>query len=468
MENFYLQLPYIYSIMTIGELKYTEIWNDTLKKIQEVGSVRQDTFEMYFTGSKLYDLSSDSALVVAPAFIDYSILTDYRTLIETCLEEVVGKYVQVNIIQQKDLPEILSNPTTSENEYFKSRDLDPNFTFGNFISGRSNAQAKVASETVANNPGLFYNPLFIYGSSGIGKTHLLTAIGNFIKGQYPQTKIGYVSGSDFVDFVYQAYKERKYDELKNSFKNLDLLLVDDIQFIADKPKSHEIFFSIFNELVNNKKQIVVTSDKSPEDVKGLEERLITRFNQGLTVNISAPEYETAVNILKMKINNNLSISQQIDEDVISYMATNFSQDVRSLEGALNRLLFYSVNFSDDKDHISLKLAYEAFKGQITENKSELSINKIRKTVCDYYNLSRTQICSKVRTKNIANARHIAIWLCRTMLDEPYETIGNEFGKRDHATIMNSCERVESLIKSDPVFLKVIEEIKAKLQTSINN
>ena len=454
--------------MLNGESKYTEIWNETLKKVQESGSVNPDTFEMYFTGSKLYELSNDSALVIAPAFINFSILTDYRSLIEACIQEVVGKYVQVNIIEQKDLPEIIQQPTTSEISYFKSRDLDPNYTFGNFVTGRSNAQAKVASETVANNPGLVYNPLFIYGSSGIGKTHLLTAIGNFICGQYPQTKIGFVSGSDFVDFVYQAYREKKYDELKRSFKELDLLLVDDIQFIADKPKSHEIFFNIFNDLVSNRKQIVVTCDKSPDEVQGLEERLITRFNQGLTVNISAPEYETAVNILKMKINNNISISQQIDEDVISYMATNFSKDVRSLEGAITRLIFYAVDFSDDKDHITLKTATEAFKGQIAESSGpDLTINKIRKTVCDYYNLSKVQICSKVRTKNIANPRHIAIYLCRKLLDAPYETIGNEFGKRDHATIMNSCERIESLIKSDPAYLKAIQEIESRLQTSSN-
>lgn len=455
--------------MLNGESKYTEIWNETLKKVQESGSVNLDTFEMYFTGSKLYDLSNDSALVIAPAFINFSILTDYRSLIETCLEEVVGKYVQVNIIEQKDLSTIIQPQTTSYYSSFKSRELDPSFTFGNFVTGRSNAQAKVASETVANNPGLVYNPLFIYGSSGIGKTHLLTAIGNFIRGQYPQTKIGFVSGSDFVDYVYQASKEKKYDELKTSFKELDLLLVDDIQFIADKPKSHEIFFNIFNDLVSNRKQIVVTCDKSPEEVQGLEERLITRFNQGLTVNISAPEYETAVNIIKMKINNNLSISQQIDEDVISYIATNFSKDVRSLEGALTRLLFYSVNFSDDRDRISLKLATEAFKGQFSEaNGSDLTINKIRKTVCDYYNFSKQQICSKTRTKKIANARHIAIYLCRKLLDVPYETIGNEFGKRDHATIMNSCERVESLIKSDPAFQKAVQELESKLQTAANN
>ena len=457
--------------MSDGELLYTEIWNNTLRKIRETEQVNQNTFDLYFTGSRLHELTNAGALIVVPGFINFSIMSEYRTLLETCLQEVVGRSIAVNIIEEKNLPEIpSSNPTTSEDSNFKSRDLDSSYTFATFVRGRSNLQAAVASDVVARNPGLAYNPLFIYGKSGIGKTHLLTAIGNFIQEQNPIAKIAFVSGSDFVDFVYQAYKEKKYDELKNKFKDLDLLLVDDIQFIADKPKSHEIFFNIFNELVNNKKQIVVTSDKSPTEIKGLEERLITRFNQGLTVNIVAPEYETAVNILKMKIDQNLSISQQIDEDVINYMATNFSQNVRDLEGALGRLLFYAVNFSEDKSQISLKTATEAFKGQITENKDELSISQIRKVVCDYYNLTKQQICSKVRTKNIANARHMAIYLCRKLLDAPYEAIGNEFGKRDHATVINSCERIEGEIKSNPACLKAIQEIESrlKLNTTTNN
>lgn len=449
-----------------GEQIYIEYWNNTLNKLNESGKVSEDAF-MYFSESRLEELSNDNALIVAPHFIHSALLNSHRTLIETCLEEVVGRSITVTIIEEKDLPKIPSNPTTSENNPFKTRELNEEYTFAKFVTGRSNAQAAVASETVAKNPGVIYNPLFIYGNSGIGKTHLLTAIGNYIREVNPETKIGYISGDDFVDFVYQASKEKKYDELKSSFKELDLLLVDDIQFIADKPKSHEIFFNIFNDLVNNKKQIVVTSDKSPNEVKGLEERLITRFNQGLTVNISAPEYETAVNILRMKMNN--AIAQQIDEEVINYIAINCSSSVRDLEGALKRLLFYSGAFASGEERITLKLAMDAFKGYIVaENKDELSISKIRKVVCDYYNFSKQQICSKVRTKNIATARHIAIYLCRSLLDAPYETIGSEFGNRDHATIMNSCERIESLIKCDPSYKKVVEDLKAKLTTAINN
>ena len=165
----------------------------------------------------------------------------------------------------------------------------------------------------------------------------------------------------------------------------------------------------------------------------------------------------------MKIKNNITISQQIDDDVISYIATNFSQDVRSLEGAINRLLFYSINWSDDKDHITLQTAVEAFKDQIIENNNELNINKVKKTVCDYYHLTKQQLVGSIRTKNIATARHIAIYLCRKLLDAPYEKIGDEFGGRDHSTIINSCRKIEKLIKSDELYLKAIKDIEARLK-----
>ena len=447
--------------MQNGDLYLNEIWNNTLKKIAETKQVNEEVFEMYFNGSKLQSLDKDNAIVVVPFFINYSVMQQYRTLIEKCLEEVVGFYVPITLIEAKDLPDIIS-PTPPITNPFINHTLDNNQTFSNFIVGRSNAQANVAASTCAQNPGYVYNPLFIYGDSGIGKTHLLNAIGNQIKINFPNKKIGFITGADFVDDVYIAAKTKQYDELKAAFKDLDLLLVDDIQFIADKPKTHEIFFTIFNHLVNNKKQICVTSDRSPEEIKGLEDRLITRFNQGLTVNISAPEYETAVNILRMKINDDINITQQIDEDVINYMATNCSQNVRSLEGALKRLLFYSINWSDDKDHISLKTATEAFKDMVQSNKNTLTFSKIKKTVADYYNLSVNLLEGKNRTKNIVNARHLSIYLCRKLLDEPYDNIGKSFGNRDHATIMNSCERIESLIKSDPIYLKVVNDIEKKI------
>ena len=447
--------------MQNSDIYLNEIWNNTLKKVDETKQVNEDVFEMYFNGSRLQSIDKDNAIVVVPFFINLTVMQQYRSLIEKCLEEVVGNHTPITILEAKDLPDIISPQPPITNQFI-TQTLDDNHTFSNFVVGRSNAQAHAAANTCAQNPGYIYNPLFIYGDSGIGKTHLLNAIGNEIKMNFPNKKIGFITGADFVDDVYFAAKTKQYDELKAAFKELDLLLFDDIQFIADKPKTHEIFFSIFNHLVNNKKQICVTSDRPPEEIKGLEDRLITRFNQGLTVNISAPEYETAVNILRMKINDYFEISQEIDDDVINYIATNCSQNVRLLEGALKRLSFYTTFTESDKDRITLKIATEAFKDQFQVPKNTVTFSKIKKTVGEYYGLSISQIEGKNRTKNIVNARHIAIYLCRKLLDEPYENIGYEFGKRDHATVMNSCERVESLIKSDPLYLQVVGELEKKL------
>ena len=269
-----------------------------------------------------------------------------------------------------------------------------------------------------------------------------------------------MSGLDFVEGVSESIRNRTIDEFKKEFYNLDVLLVDDIQFIAGKEKTHEIFFSVFNELVNNKKQICLTSDRMPKDIKGLEDRIISRFNQGLNVNIEAPEYETSINILKKKLAS--SGTTNIDDEVLSYIATNFSQDVRQLEGALNRLLFYSVTFMP-VEHITLKVAAEAFKDQMSEISDDINVNTIKKVVCDYYGVTKQQLNSKIRTKNIANPRQIAMYLIRKFLDMPYKDIGMNFGKRDHSTVINACERVEENIKKDPNYLKAIQDLEAMIK-----
>ena len=456
--------------MSSKEFYLKSIWDRTLKAISETHQIDENAFNTYFTQSKLVSLEDTGALVVVPNFIHYSLMNERTDLIEKCLLQVLnesGDDLQesppVTIIKEDDYNEKTKTETSFTNDFIV-RSVDPSFTFFNFVTGRSNAQAHLASMTCANNLGIVYNPLFIYGNSGLGKTHLLNAIGNLVLDSKKNKKVGFISGLDFVEGVSNSIKEKRIDEFKRSFRDLDLLLVDDIQFIAGKEKTHEVFFSVFNDLVNNRKQVVVTADRTPSEIRGLEERIISRFNQGLSVNIEAPEYETSINILKMKISNNIIASDTItiDDEVLSYIASNFSKDVRSLEGAINRLLFYSINFSKE-DHISLKLATEAFRDQLTENKNELNISAIRRTVCDYYNLTKQQIVSKNRTKNIANARNIAMYLCRKLLDAPYKDIGNEFGKRDHTTVMSSCDRVEQLIKTDSRYLKAINEIESRIK-----
>ena len=449
--------------MTTFEFFYNDIWKRTLEKIKESNQINEDL--MPYFDSKLIELNDIEAKIVAANFLCYSVMNEHINTIEACLEEVTDRKLRIRIYRQDELNNF-SAPNRSFTNDFISKEIDPNQTFVNFVLGKSNAQAHVAAMTCSNNLGILYNPLFIYGNPGLGKTHLLNAVGNRVKENFPSKNIGIITGHEFVEGVARAAKENRLDEFKESFYDLDLLLVDDIQFIAGKDKTHEIFFTIFNNLINNKKQICISADRIPSEIKGLEERIISRFNQGLTVNIDTPEYETAINILKMEIQNNSSPNQNdIDEDVYKYLATNFSHDVRSLKGAVTRLLFYAT-FSNDVEnsgHITLQIAQEAFKDQIQENKNDLSVSNIRKVVCDYYNLTKQQIISSNRTKNIANARHIAIYLCRKLLDVPFKEIGNEFGGRDHTTIMASCEKVEKLIQTEPLYLKAINEIEERIQ-----
>ena len=448
--------------MTNDDFYLKDLWQRTLQAIKNTQLIPEEVFNLYTVNSRLYSVTNGHCKIVVANFITCTVMEKNRTTITQCLESTMeNTNITVEFIEEKNIKEAFV--PTFHNEFF-DRTLDPNMNFSNFVLGKSNSQAQVAALTCAKNLGLVYNPLFIYGNSGLGKTHLLNAIGNEVAYNTPTKKIGFVSGNDFIDALQRARKNSNTDEFKASFYDLDLLLVDDIQFIAGKEWTQEVFFSIFTRLVNDRKQICITADRSPGDIKGLEDRLLSRFNQGLNVNIESPEYETSIRILKMKIANNGNFSDKVDDEVLSYIATNFSKDVRSLEGAINRLLFYFINFNTTgDDHITLKLASEAFKGEVIEaNKNELNIAKIRKVVCDYYNITKQQICSANRTKNIAIPRHIAMYLCREMLDSSYKEIGNEFGKRDHSTVINACEKVESLCKSDSSYIQAIIEIKKRI------
>ena len=344
----------------------------------------------------------------------------------------------------------------------------PEFSFENFVHGPSNKEAYSAALAVATNPGRnIYNPLFIYGDSGLGKTHLLCAIGNYIKAKYPEKKILYISSSGFVNEVYQASKRQNIDMLKNQLNSLDVLLMDDIQTLSGKKASNDVFFDIYNELFNNRKQIILSSDRPPGQIKDIEERLISRFNQGLSVTVTTPEFDTALQILKMKIKTHGINENNIDPEVLSFLATHFASDVRSLEGSLNRLLFYSINFSESS-RIDLEMATNAFKGQIAtvaKSTSDLQIKDIINCVADYYGLTRQQIIGKARTKNISNARHITMYLCRKKLDVSYLKIGEELGGRDHATVISAYEKISKLVNTDDSYKRVINEIEKNLLTN---
>ena len=299
---------------------------------------------------------------------------------------------------------------------------------------------------------------------GLGKTHLLNAIGNYIKENNSEMKVLYISSMTFVNDAVKAIKEKTIDEYKNQLNSLDVLLFDDIQNLSNKPQSKDIFFNIYNELFNNRKQVVLTSDRSPSQIKDVEDRLKTRFSQGLSVTINSLEYETAFEILKMKLKSHGINDNSIDDDVLSFIATNFSSDVRNLEGAINRLLFYSINFFNTQK-IDLNVALEAFKDQKTtllSKNDNLDVRNIIKAVADYYGLTEKQIKSKSRTKNIATARHISMYLSRKLLDLSYDKIGEEFGGKDHSTVLSAYEKIDKLVRENEIYKKIVDDIRKNI------
>lgn len=445
--------------MTSVEHYFHDIWTKAKSALRDDSTIDKIVYDTYFDESSLAFLNDEKAVITVPSFVQKTVLTQKKNLIKDILESL-GYVVNIEVLLTDEFSPAQAAETATFND-----NVRPEYTFDNFIVGPSNKEAHSAALACAFTPGRFYSPLFIYGNSGLGKTHLLNAIGNYIKKNHPDLKVYYTSGSDFVQAVVDsiASKTDSIDNFKKRMFSLDVLLLDDIQFIAGKEKSHEIFFHVFNELVSNKKQIVLTSDRDPSEIKGLETRLISRFSSGLTVGVDSPEFETALAILKARLSTQtLDGIGVVEDDVLSYIATNFSKDVRKLEGALNRLLFYAVQFSAG-GNIDFKLAMGAFKGAAAvADKNEVSPNKIKRIVADYYGLTRQQLISNSRTKNIATARHIAMYLCRKLLDLPFIKIGEEFGKRDHSTVMNACEKVEGNMKKDVHYKSMILELEKQI------
>jgi chromosomal replication initiator protein len=353
--------------------------------------------------------------------------------------------------------------------FFASSFVNRKYTFDNFVVGTSNREAHQAAVLIASNPGkLFnYNPLFIYSQSGLGKTHLLHAIGNYVRENAPSLKVLYITTDDFVDeFIKYVSGEKDSDNMKDFFKAVDVLMVDDIQFLSEKVKTEEMFFHIFNHLVNAGKQIILTSDRHPSEIRGVESRLVTRFNSGLTMNITVPDLPTRVAILKKKIEANGLDITYFDEEVFHFFAERFSNNVRELEGALNRLVFYVINIKQTK-HITMAVAIESVQPLIGSGVtlSSLTENRIINTVADYYNLTSQQLTGRIRTNQIAMARHIAMYLIRTLLDVPFLKIGALFGGKDHSTVMNAVKKVEKSLKVDEAIATAVDQLEKRLKKS---
>lgn len=320
--------------------------------------------------------------------------------------------------------------------------LNGSLAFENFVTGKANQLAHAAAMQVANFPGTIYNPLFIYGGVGLGKTHLIQSIGNLVKKDNPQAKICYVHATNYISDVVRAFQTKKFDEFKQFYNSLDLLLIDDIQFIADKPGTQQEFFYTLNSLIDSNKQVVITCDTFPKEISGIEARLTSRFSCGLTVAVEPPGLEMRVAILLQKAS---TLNHPIKEDVAFFIAKHVRSNIRELEGALNRILAYA---KFHKESITVETSKEALKDLLSSQNKQVSIENIQKTVADFYRLKVIELLSKKRTRTIARPRQIAMCLARELTQLSLPEIGHAFGGRDHSTVLHACKTIESLRNLD--------------------
>lgn len=343
------------------------------------------------------------------------------------------------------------NTVNSKSTHKKSDDsnLNPSFNFSNYVTGRANQLARAAAIQVAENPGTAYNPLFIYGGVGLGKTHLLQAIGNELRMHNPNAKIRYLHAERYVSDVVKAYEHKAFDEFKRQYHSLDLLLIDDIQFFAKKTRTQEEFFYAFNSLIEAKKQIVITCDTYPKEIADVDERLRTRFSWGLTVAVEPPELEMRVAILLKKAE---AVHLNLPEDVAFFIAKQIRSSVRELEGALNRIIAMA-KFTGHA--IDVHLAKDALRDLIAVRGRQVTMENIQKTVADYYKIKVAEMYSKKRTRNFARPRQIAMALSRELTNHSFPEIGEAFGGRHHTTVMHACDEVDQLRQNDPTIARDI-------------
>jgi chromosomal replication initiator protein len=347
----------------------------------------------------------------------------------------------VNLPAPEPVQEAKKSIRSSDPAYEKTR-LNADFTFDTLVTGRANDLARAAAQQVAMNPGVSYNPLFIYGGVGLGKTHLIHSIGNAIYSANPGMEVRYVHAEDYFSDVVKAFQQNSREAFKHYYRSLDLLLIDDIQFFNRKDRTQEEFFYAFNALVEAKKQIIITCDTYPKDVQGLEERLVSRFDWGLTVAIEPPELEMRIAILKKKAE---AEHIEISDEVSFLIAKNLRSNVRELEGALNRVVAYARFHGRE---INLDVAKEALRDIIGATNRQISMELVQKTVSDYYKIKVADMYSQKRTRAIARPRQVAMWLSRELTSHSLPEIGEAFGGRDHTTVLHACRTIVELRTKD--------------------
>ena len=445
-----------------------EIWLEAQSNIEKV--LTPQTFNTWIRPIKY--LSSSNYLIelgVPNKFIQEWVVEKYMAMIQEAVSSITDAKYQIHFRisesseqRKTDSGTVIAKTENIQNETGKYRhsdfvsNLNPKYTFENFVCGASNQFAHAAAQSVANNPATSYNPLFIYGGVGLGKTHLLIAIGNHIIQANKKARVCYYTSEKFMNELINCLRYNKMDQFRNKFRSMDILLIDDVQFIAGKERTQEEFFHTFNSLHESHKQIVVTSDKFPKDMPGLEERLRSRFEWGLIADIQPPDIETKVAILKKKADLDMI---KLPDDVALFLASSSTTNVRELEGMLIRLGAFS---SLTGNEISLTMAQDVLKDIIVDKTREISVDMIQKHVADYFKLKIADLKSDKRLKAFVVPRQIAIYICRELTKCSYPEIGEKFGGKDHSTIIHSYKKIERLIPQNMELKNTIETLKRNL------
>ncbi|GAA0398702.1 chromosomal replication initiator protein DnaA [Paenibacillus motobuensis] len=442
----------------------SEIWQNILSIINT--KLSKPSFDTWFKATKVVSIDDHSIVISAPTTFAVEWLESrYTKLVATTVYEYLSKQVDVTFVIEEsappEQPPVYKEPQAPvQTEDSISHMLNPKYTFDTFVIGSGNRFAHAASLAVAEAPARAYNPLFLYGGVGLGKTHLMHAIGHYILEHSPSSKVVYISSEKFTNEFINAIRDNRAESFRNKYRNIDILLIDDIQFIAGKESTQEEFFHTFNALHEERKQIIISSDRPPKEIPTLEERLRSRFEWGLITDIQPPDLETRIAILRKKAK---AENLDIPNEAMMYIANQIDTNIRELEGALIRVVAYSSLINQD---ITTHLAAEALKDIIPSSRPKMiTIQDIQQRVGEYFNLKMEDFKARKRTKAIAFPRQIAMYLSRELTDFSLPKIGDAFGGRDHTTVIHAHEKISQQIKNDQELNKVINNITEKIKNS---
>ena len=439
-------------------------WNEILNMVREIETIADVAYDLWIAPLKPYDILEDRLIVLVDKkqFLDI-INKRFKQTLRIAILDVTEINKEILFIDESGLDSLYKEEKKEElsfSDALKNANLNSRYTFGSFVVGSSNDLAHAACVAVAELPGEQYNPLYIYGGAGLGKTHLMQSVAHFILQQNRNAKIRYVTSETFINEFVDSIRNKNNispAEFRKKYRELDVLLIDDIQFLIGKEGTQEEFFHTFNALYDNRKQIIIASDKPPKDIDNLEERLRSRFEVGLIVDIQMPDVETRMAILRKK--EELE-GYNIDNEVIKYIADNIKSNVRELEGALTKVVAKSRLV---KQPITLTLAEDLLKDHITPSeRREITADVIIEIVAEHYNLNRSELASPTKKKNIAYPRQIAMYLCREMTDVPLVTVGELLGGRDHSTVIHGCDRISTDLRTNEQLQSTIENLRKKI------